>query len=377
MKSLFIMSASQLERDPRVRRQLLALSGRYHTMACGYSPPGIEGVGFIPLTPSRLSGFRKVMVALQLLSGRFQQYYWSRPEISGVLKSARGHRFDVILANDTAVLPLAARLAREQGARLVFDAHEYAPRELEDNLKWRIFFQRYIQWICRTFLPQVDAMMTVCEGIATAYAREYNVAPVVVSNAPAYEDLMPQPVEPECVRIIHHGVASPSRKIELMIDMMDHLAPRFHLDLMLLPSDPVYLDSLKRLASGHARINFIEPVPMPDISRHINQYDIGLFLLPFSNFNYQMALPNKFFEFVQARLAVAIGPSPEMRRIAQRHGFAVISEDFQPRSLAEQLNRLSTDEIYALKIRAHAAAKELCAEHNRDLLVRLVEGGAQ
>ena len=59
-----------------------------------------------------------------------------------LLASVWGRRFDVILANDAEVLPLAARLAREQGARLVFDAHEYAPRELEDNLKWRIFFQR-------------------------------------------------------------------------------------------------------------------------------------------------------------------------------------------------------------------------------------------
>jgi hypothetical protein len=30
-----------------------------------------------------------------------------------------------------------------------------------------------------------------------------------------------------------------------------------------------------------------------------------------------MALPNKFFEFIQARLAVAIWPSPEMSKITK------------------------------------------------------------
>ena len=62
--------------------------------------------------------------------------------------------------------------------------------------------------------------------------QEYGTAPQVVTNAPAYEDLAPQAVDPGRIRIIHHGAASPSRRIELMIDMMDHLDHRFHLDLM-------------------------------------------------------------------------------------------------------------------------------------------------
>lgn len=374
MKKLFVVSASQLERDPRVRRQLQALSGSYRTIACGYSPPGIEGVGFIPLTPSRLSWFRKAIVALLLLCGRFHQYYWSRPEINAAMALSREHSFDVILANDAAVLPMAARLAQEQGARLVFDAHEYAPRELEDNFMWRIFFQRYIQWICQTFLPKVDAMMTVCEGIAATYASEYGVSPVVISNAPAFEDLVPQSVNPQHIRIIHHGGASPTRRIELMIDMMDHLDPRFHLDLMLMPNNQEYLAKLRRQASRNNRIHFVDPVPMAEIVGTINQYDIGLYILPGTNFNNYMALPNKFFEFVQGRLAVAIGPSPEMCRITERYRFGLVSDDFEPQSLARKLNALEADDIQKFKLKAHAAARELCAERNTELLTALIDG---
>ena len=111
---------------------------------------------------------------------------------------------------------------------------------------------------------------------------------------------------------------------------------------------------------------------MPEISRFINRYDIGLFLLPGTNFNYHMALPNKFYEFVQGRLAVAIGPSPEMRRLAELHGFGMVSPDYEPLTLAGLLNRLGADDIMALKRRAHAGASELCAERNRDRLVALV-----
>lgn len=374
MKTLLVISASRLESDPRVMRQLHALVGRYRITACGYSPPDIEGVEFLPMTGSQLSFGAKVIAGGRLLAGCFDQYYWSRPEMRALLASIRERQFDAILANDAAVLPLAVKMAREQHARLVFDAHEYAPRELEDNIKWRVFFQRYNDWICRTFLREVDAMMTVCDGIADTYAKEYGVAPVVVSNAPAYEDLMPQPVDPQHIRIIHHGGASPSRRIELMIDLVGHLEPRFYLDLMLMPNNQAYLAKLRRQAAGNARIRFVDPVPMPGISRFINRYDIGLFLLPFTNFNYKLALPNKFFEFVQGRLAVAIGPSPEMRRLTERHGFGVVSGDFEPRTLASLLNQLGTDDIMALKWRAHAAASVLSAERNRDQLVALVTG---
>ena len=57
---------------------------------------------------------------------------------------------------------------------------------------------------------------------------------------------------------------------------------------------------------------------MHEIVDTIAEYDIGLFILSPINFNYYHALPNKLFEFIQARLAIAVSPSPEMARIVHR-----------------------------------------------------------
>jgi hypothetical protein len=74
-----------------------------------------------------------------------------------------------------------------------------------------------------------------------------------------------------------------------------------------------------------------------------------------------MALPNKFFEFVQARLAVAIGPSPEMATLVRRHGFGIVAGSFEPRELAQCIAALAPADLLAMKQRADAASRELNA----------------
>ena len=131
------------------------------------------------------------------------------------------------------------------------------------------------------------------------------------------------------------------------------------LDLMLMEVEPDYMHSLRQKAGQDSRIRFIKPVPMPQICQSINGYDVGLYLLPPNNFNQRHALPNKFFEFVQARLAVAIGPSPEMATLVQRHGCGVVAESFEPQALARALQGLTTENVAAFKDASHRAAEEL------------------
>jgi hypothetical protein len=60
-------------------------------------------------------------------------------------------------------------------------------------------------------------------------------ADIEITNAAGFENLLPQKVDDGQgpIRLIHHGRVGPSRKIETMIEMMDHLDPRFELNLML------------------------------------------------------------------------------------------------------------------------------------------------
>jgi hypothetical protein len=142
---------------------------------------------------------------------------------------------------------------------------------------------------------------------------------------------------------------------------------------MLVNNNTKYFKKLKLLSKDNKKIRFIDPVSMTKISRTINAYDIGLFLLWPGSFSYIMALPNKLFEFIQGRLAVAIWPSPEMAKIVNKFELGVISDDYTVDSMANKLNILSTTEIMHFKLKSHNAAIHLCAEKNKDLLLHTVK----
>lgn len=362
--AVLVLSLTNLATDPRVLRQLRLLQGECTVTAAGLGDPLLPGVEFLALPLRAKSWADRFATVARLKLRRFQEHYWHAAASSSVrtaLTALRGRSFDVIIANDADTWPLAVALRGR--ARLLFDAHEYAPREFEDRLYWRILHQPYRTWLCREFLPRADAVTTVCDGIADEYARVFRLArPVVVVNAPPHHPGTPRPTAPDRIRLVHHGLGSPSRRLEVMIDLLRHLDDRFTLDLMLLEPDPAYAAALRRRAATDGRIVFRPPVPTTEIIPATTGYDIGLFLLPPTNFNYRCALPNKFFEFVQARLAVAIGPSPEMARLVHQHELGVVAADFTPATLAAALRPVTAAQVDAWKHGAHRAADVLCWE---------------
>jgi hypothetical protein len=222
----------------------------------------------------------------------------------------------------------------------------------------------------------------VCQGIADQYRRDTGVTPVVLTNAPEYQDIRPNlgsageaaAQEAAKIRMIHHGAASPPREIERMIAAMHHLDERFELDLLLVPGSAAYIVRLEALARPDPRIRFLPPVPMRELVGFSSAYDIGLFLVPPTTFNLRHTLPNKFFEFIQARLVVAIGPSPEMARIVEQTGCGVVAADFTPEALAAVLTGLDHLQINLMKQNSDRIARQTSAERNRETLLQVVAG---
>ena len=256
-----------------------------------------------------------------------------------------------------------AAIAIGLGRPVVFDAHEYSPGQHSDRGWWRATFAPYMRSLCHRYIPQAASMTTVGEAIADAYERETGVRATVVTNAPPRADLSPTPVH-EPIRVLHHGGAHPGRGLEEMVRIGQLLDRRFTLDFVLIDGSPGYRDKLIRLAEGDPRIRFPQPWGMQAIVQNANDYDLGLYSLRPANFNQR---------FVQARLAVAIGPSPEMASIVRRYGCGVVADDFSPETVASAINGLDPSSIAAFKRASHLAADDLCAEANTEALLRAVD----
>jgi len=367
-KKILIIVLSNLKHDARVRRQVLALKDTYKvTVVCFGGDPS-EDYELIVITPTNLTLLRKAVASFFLLMKFHSTAHGILHHYKFIVTQLEDRKFDLIIANDVETLPIAFQFPGNP--KVLFDAHEYAPRHFEDKRMWRLFFQDFNTWLCQKYIPLTAGMMTVGKGLAKEYETHFDSKPVVITNANNYVELKAASVEDHKIRLVHHGIATPSRRLELMIDMMALLDDRFTLDLMLLvpgfasKKTRGYVDELRQLAASDPRIKIIPPVTSREVVMTINTYDIGVFLLPPINFNYENTLPNKLFDFIQARLGVAIGPTPEMAEIVNQYRLGVVSDQFTAASLAAKLSALTKNEIELFKHNAGNAAKELNAERN-------------
>lgn len=379
MKKILVLAFSDLRHDARIARQIEFLKAEYLVTVICKETNGAPGFEAIKGQHVKLQFWRKAIVGLLLLFRLYRSAHRFLYDYSEVKKQLGNRSFDLVIANDIESLPFAFDYAP---AKVLFDAHEYAPRHFEDKLMWRLLFQPMNVYLCKRYIPKTSAMTTVGRALADEYAKHFGVTPTVVTNASPFVPLDPSPMQQDRIRMIHHGGANPSRQLEIMIDMMSLLDERFSLDLMLItptvanPKTRAYLDTLKTKAARTPRVRILPPVKSQEIVATIHHYDIGVFLLPPVNFNYANTLPNKLFDFIQARLAIAIGPTPEMAEIVNKYRIGVVSESFTAESLASKLKSLSSEEIRGFKQRASTAAAELNAETNqktlREVVARLI-----
>ena len=283
--------------------------------------------------------------------------------------------FDAIFCKDLVLLPFV--IENKKNAKVIMDCREYYPREQCDE-RWKRLFAGFNDWLCQTYLPQADYVYSVCQGIAEEYTKNYGIKCDVITSAAYYfappPTLFAHSKETEQIKIIHHGYASPDRVIEGMIETMDYVDPRFHLDLMLVPNHQhEYFDKLQAMTQTRKNVRIIPPVPFEEIIPFTSQYDIGIFLCPPTTFNLANCLPNKFFEFIQARLMVAIGPSPEMARLVKQYNLGIIAKDFSPQEMSKSHNTLTKEQILQYKENANKTAKILNAEKEGEKLLKILE----
>lgn len=380
-KKALVLVFNILKHDARVIRQIGFLENDFEVTVAAFENGSFGKYHFFQLEPINLSLLRKLMIAVWSLLGNYTRAWETFHPYFNILKQLSKEKWDLILSNDVETLPLAFSIKRNQSsAKIVLDAHEYSPRHFEDRWWWRLIFQPMNIWCCTEFIPRLDGMFTVGQGLANEYASNFNRRPIVLTNAPAFQKIEPSPLTDNKIRLVHHGIANPSRRPDLMLELMQHLDPRFTLDLYLMTSGYAsektkkYISELKKKFTSDSRIRVYDPLPQNQIVTTLNHYDIGLFLLPPINFNYANALPNKFFDFIQARLAVAIGPSPEMAGIIKKYENGIVAEDFNPITLAKKINALNSSEVFKLKQQSNLAAHELCAEKNAVIFNKSIKG---
>ncbi len=366
-----ILVLSDITRDPRVLKQVRLFAGRYAVTTCsfGEAPDGV--VEHISLG-AEARGWPNDKAGLALR--RHDHVYWSLPAVEAARTALQGLEFDAVIANDLNTVPLATTVRSRGGFHA--DLHEYAPAEKDNELAWRLLVAPYQRHLLRRYAAHATSATTVSQGIADAYRRNFGLDCAVVANAAPYQDRTPQPVHTP-MRAIFTGAAQAARHVDLMIEAMREVPQGLTLDLYLMPNEPDYLAALQSAADEVSSVRILPAVPFAELMDTVASYDIALAFQRPTTFNIKYAVPNKFFEAIQARTAVVVGkffeaiqartavvvgPAPELEAVVRKHGFGVVTSDFTAEALAETLRGLTPERVATLKAAADGAAYDLSAE---------------
>ena len=279
--------------------------------------------------------------------------------------------YDLIIVENLELLPFAIRT--ESIVKVLFDAREFFTKEFEKSIRFRIFDYPMRHALCSEYLHRCDFLITVSPGLAAAYKEIFDVEMTVIQSVPYYHEKPVNLTRSNSIRMVHHGIANVDRGLQNMIEIVRRLDSNFTLDFYLVGEER-NISYLKKNAQDCERIRFLEPVGFEEIISMLNSYDIGLYYLEPTGFNVTFNLPNKFFEFIQARLALAIGPSPDMAEVVRQYQCGFIAEEFSIESMVNTLKDLTSEKIDLAKKNSDIAAKDLCYEKESERLLNLIQG---
>ena len=282
----------------------------------------------------------------------------------------------LLVSVDLDTLPANYLISRLKNIPLLYDSHEYFTEvpELVDRPRVKRIWER----IEKMIVPKLKAAMTVSDAVASAYRDQYGVEFTTIRNVPraSVPAYFPEFKEtyPSTYKLIYQGALNLGRGIELMIEAMQYLQDT---SLLVIGDGDIRTD-LQQLVyrlNLTDRIFFPGRIPPDQLIRITAQCDLGLSLEEDLGLNYRYALPNKIFDYIQARIPVLCSDLPEMAALVKKNGVGEICKDRSPQQLASQIRQLLLNEKKRdqLKVNLERAAKEHCWEQEEHRLLALIE----
>lgn len=372
-RTALVLSYSDIASDPRVRREidwLVSDGWTVDTIGLGGHPAESVRDHFTLAAPGAFVRSRLgTLLAHTLIPARQRfRLLLTRRVPAEVVRRIRDGEYLLTVFNECEFAPWVEDRrdftpAAMRGYRHL-DLHEYHDPEVRRrNLGGRIAGPHY-RWTRRHIGSSAFTSRSVVNTpIGTLYADEFGIpVPAEVRNAPPFvPGLEPSPVDPNEIRLLFHGLPSWSRGFTEILAAMRELPAHFSMTFMLTANPAVHAKLREDLASHPARdrIRIVPPAPMREIAQKINPYDVEIVFYRPTGINLQFAMPNKFFEAAQGRLALVVGETQTMAPIVREYGHGLVAPEFTWESLRDTLAVLDADAVTRMKSRSAIVAEAI------------------
>ena len=285
----------------------------------------------------------------------------------------------ILLANDLDSLLPFYLVSKLKGLPLVFDSHEIYS-ELP-SLRNRPKTKRVWKTLEKFLVPKIKYFYTVSDGYANWFRTEYGANPAVIRNVPNRTKLNDKqdfiffrlPENPNNEKIVlYQGVINPSRGIDKMIEVFQYTTNCQFWIAGEGPKKEEYEQLVKNLNLSN-RIHFLGNIPPKTLKTITPLADVGMSMEEDLGLSYRYALPNKLFDFIQARVPILATNLPEIKKTVEDYKVGKVIENHDPKHLANKLQEMLNEGKKSYQENLSKAANELCWENEEHKLKEIFD----
>lgn len=173
--------------------------------------------------------------------------------------------------------------------------------------------------------------------------------------------------------IMYHGVLMPGRGIETLIKLTEK---NTHVAAIILGNGiNEYVNSLRNLAKDmkvERRVLFLPAVSLDELWKYVGAVDLSFMMIEGKVRSYYFALPNKFFESIQALTPIIASDFPEMKRLIDQYEIGLTCNPADLDEINECVEKMRTDTVFynRCKVNLQKAKEDLCWEHEKQNMIK-------
>ena len=258
-------------------------------------------------------------------------------------------RKDILLANDLdTLLPnfLVSKISRKN---LVYDSHELFTEipELTNRLRVKTVWK----FIEKNIFPKLKNVYTVNKTIAEIYKDKYKVDVKVIRNIASKYTLkeidvnFSKKIKGEKKMLILQGSGiNIDRGAEEAVEMMQYLENTL---LYIIGGGDVF-DKLRPLVGRLKLTNkvFIKSkMSYNQLMKYTQIADFGLSLDKGTNLNYEYALPNKLFDYMQTQTPLIVSNRKVVATLVKKNNIGFVIKSEEPKKMAKEISEVVNNQI--------------------------------
>ncbi|NDJ75898.1 MAG: glycosyltransferase family 4 protein [Chloroflexi bacterium] len=251
---------------------------------------------------------------------------------------------DIVHAHDLDTLPVGMAYGRLARCPVIYDAREYYPGMVRDNVgSW---LTRGLERLDRWLTPRTDAVVTVGERLAARF-RLMGGSVWVVHNSQPLPDHAKLDQRARVLReewgipegalvVVYVGWLNPDRLLLPLVDAVRQIPDVW----LIIGGDGPQKVDLQRAAQNCERIRLLSWVPLHEVPEVVAAGDVVYYGLNARNPNSQYFMPNLGFYALGVGRPLLVTPVGEIAAVVQRERCGLVLVDATPEAALKALRQL-------------------------------------